>query len=220
MRIFVCADLHGNRLIIDKLKLIEGVDLILIAGDIGGKEGFEIGFAEAVQMQIDDLHYLEEVLDTLKVPAYYILGNDDWFEADDCEHYLSEPMIMNGYNFIPFEMVPFTPFNTNREFNEYDIADGLSRLDVDGRTIIVGHAPPFGVNDMLYSGECVGSTSIREFIIDNPILLYINGHIHEKFGLDYISNTLICNASVDHLDIVLRGFIIDLETFDYEEVEI
>lgn len=220
MRIFACADLHGNIGIIEKLRQVKDVDLILIAGDIGGKDGFEIGFNEAVEMQKEDLKFLNTFLSTLDIPALFILGNDDWFDADGYSHYLEEPVTINDYTFIPFEMVSFTPFNTNREYSESDIAEELERLHVDGNTVIVAHAPPYGINDMLYSGECVGSTAIREFLVNNSILLWINGHIHEQYGLDYLSNTLVCNASVDHLDTVLRGYIIDLETHDYEEVEI
>lgn len=220
MRVFVCSDLHGNDIIIKKLSQIENVDLILIAGDIGGKDGFDISFQEAVEKQKEDLKFLNSFLSTLDIPSLFILGNDDWLEADDYSHYLMEPLTINEYTFIPFEMVPFTPFNTNREFSELDIAVELDKLNVDGNTVIVGHAPPYGVNDMLYSGECVGSTAIREFLVNNSILLYLHGHIHEQYGLDYLSNTLVCNASVDHLDTLLRGYIIDLDTLDYEEVEI
>ncbi len=39
MKIFATSDIHGNRVIMDKLNdIVDEVDLIIICGDIGGKD--------------------------------------------------------------------------------------------------------------------------------------------------------------------------------------
>ena len=63
MKLFVTSDLHGNRQLMDKLqKAAEGVDAILICGDIGGKDIRGKSFKEFSATQKKDADYLVSVL--------------------------------------------------------------------------------------------------------------------------------------------------------------
>lgn len=65
------------------------------------------------------------------------------------------------------------------------IAEHLESLvDADvpmNHAILVSHAPPFGLGlGMLFSGEDVGSKSVRSFVERHQPLLTLSGHIHES----------------------------------------
>jgi Icc-related predicted phosphoesterase len=220
MRIFATADVHGNKKIIDKLFEIESsVDLILICGDIGGKQYRFKSFNQLSKYQREDKDYLYEVLNKLKVDSRYILGNDDWFEADD-NKYLSRQEQINGVQFIPFEFVAITPFNTNREVNENKLEYELSKLSANEESIIVAHMPPLGAGDLIYNGSRVGSNSIRNWIKEVKPRIWLNGHIHEDNTVTQINNTLVFNCSCNYVDNTLRGWIIDTETMDFQSIEV
>jgi Icc-related predicted phosphoesterase len=57
----------------------------------------------------------------------------------------------------------------------------LAKKSDPANTIYSMHAPPLGTNlDVVFSGEHVGSSAIREFINDRQPLLTLHGHIHES----------------------------------------
>lgn len=220
MKIFATADIHGNRVIIDKINdIAEEVDLILICGDIGGKGIRGKTFKQFSEYQKEEVNYLCNVLDDLKIDSRFILGNDDWFEIEH-NKYLKEPEIIDNIQFIPFEYVSITPFNTNREANENKIEYELYKLDVDNDSIIVAHTPPLYTGDTLYNGVRCGSKSVRNWIEEVQPKIWLNGHIHEDNTVTQIGMTLVFNCSCYYTDNILKGWIIDTETMDFREVKI
>lgn len=220
MKIFATADIHGNRVIIDKINdIAEEVDLILICGDIGGKGIRGKTFKQFSEYQKEEVNYLCNVLDDLKIDSRFILGNDDWFEIEH-NKYLKEPKIIDGIQFIPFEYVSITPFNTNREANENKIEYELYKLDADNDSIIVAHTPPLYTGDTLYNGVRCGSKSVRNWIEEVQPKIWLNGHIHEDNSVTQIGKTLVFNCSCYYTDNILKGWIIDAETMDFREVKI
>ena len=218
MKIFVCADIHGNKAIIKKLKRIDKrVDAIFICGDLGGKEIHGKTFKEFSSYQKTFVKNSEERFKTLNTKLKYILGNDDWFESDG-EFYLSQPELIGEYVFYPFEYTPTTPFNTNREVNENKMAYELGKLECDANSIVIAHAPPYEAGDKLYSGKHCGSKAIRNWIENVQPRVWINGHIHEDSGYTYIGKTLVINCACDYRTDELSGFVIDLENLEVEEV--
>ena len=164
MKIFATSDIHGNRKIMDKLNVVAAdVDLILICGDIGGKDGRGKTFRQFSEYQKRDADYLSSVLKNIQTESRFILGNDDWFEYAD-GHYLQREETIGGLSFIPFEYVLLTPFNTNREVNDNKLEYELGKLNAGGNTVMVAHTPPLGAGDILYNGSRCGSRSVREWI--------------------------------------------------------
>jgi len=219
MKIFATSDIHGNRTIIDKIEHIASrADMIVICGDVGGKE-FRRGdtLNDVSLRQKKDADHLVDRMKKLSVPFRFILGNDDWFEHDD-EHHLKYTENISGHDLVPFELVPITPFNTNREANENKIRYELSKLTADRKSIIVAHAPPYRCTDTLYNGGHAGSRAARDWIIDVRPRIWLCGHIHEDHGAGLINDTLVLNCSCDHLNDELRGWIIDLDSLEYEKV--
>lgn len=222
MKIFATADLHGNRVAMDCLRsLVSRVDLILICGDVGGRESIppereacnlkEMALAGLSAGQRKDVEYLDKVLEGIDVEGFYILGNDDWFDWQS-PHLLTEPIVRGGLTFIPFDFVNLTPFNTNREANENKLAYELSKHQVDENTIMVAHTPPFGAGDTLYDGKHCGSKSVRDWIKFYQPKMWLCGHIHEDFGKKRMDKCQVLNCTTyPNKKDGLRGWLIDTE---------
>lgn len=220
MKIFATSDIHGNRTIMDKLKIIAPkVDLVLICGDIGGKDTINKTFLQFSVSQKEDADYLCEVLSKIETKSRFILGNDDWFEYES-GYYLNSPEDIEGIHLIPFEFVLITPFNTNREVNENKLTYELCKLSADRKSIIVAHTPPIGVGDILYNGTHCGSKAVRGWIEKNEPLIWFCGHIHENNTVAMIGRTLVFNCACWYQDNTLKGWIVDTDTLDYKKIRL
>ena len=76
------------------------------------------------------------------------MGNDDWFEYDASNH-LQRAETIGMLDFVPFEYVLLTPFNTNREVNENKLEYESGKLSANNNIVIVAHTPPLGAVDIL-----------------------------------------------------------------------
>ena len=127
MKLLVTSDIHSNPNISRKLRRLinnEDFDLIINCGDVGGKVFYAKDIEEFSELQQKD--YLEFKEDFPEI--YYILGNDDWFEAINDEKHIPQA---NLPNIVGFELVPFTPFGTNREASETKIAYELLKMNIE-----------------------------------------------------------------------------------------
>lgn len=232
MKIFATADLHGRRVLMDKLRIAaEHADMLLICGDITGIHDESVStsqipkdisisehiFSSLPATQRKDVDYLEEVLSGIQKPSFYVLGNDDWCEADG-PHYLKKATEINEVKFVPFEHVNITPFNTNREGNENKLMYELLKLDVDHNTIVVGHAPPKGVLDCNGMGTHCGSRSMRDWICSHQPMAWFCGHIHEDYGSEWLGDTVVLNCTTDYMHPdILHGTIFDTASGETEK---
>jgi Icc-related predicted phosphoesterase len=221
MKIFATSDIHGNKVIIDKMESVaSSVDMTIICGDIGGKD-FHRGdtLLDVSMRQKKDAEHLVKRMDALSLPFRYILGNDDWFECTG-RYYLQETETISGYDLVPIEFVLITPFNTNREVNENKLRYELDKLRTNEKSVVVAHTPPRYCGDTLYNGTHVGSRSVLEWISDVQPKIWLCGHIHEDNSVNKIGETLVFNCACDHMKDELRGWIVDLDSMTYERIEI
>jgi hypothetical protein len=223
MLIFATSDIHGSRQIMDELKIIaEEVDAIFLCGDLFGKEYVFDNVKTFAEHQQTDYLYLIDVLEEIEakgVMCRYILGNDDWFEAND-RFRLADNWTIDGIIYHPFPFIGITPFHTNRELEEFELREELEILEAGQDSIIVGHMVPENCGDTLYNGEHVGSVEYQQWIEKVQPLLVLSGHIHEcGLEVNEIGNTLVLNCASEHQLDLLRGFIIDTDTMDVEPVE-
>jgi Icc-related predicted phosphoesterase len=127
-------------------------------------------------------------------------------------------------------VVPTTPWNTERECTEDELAKQISEmLDPvpDGRPCILNlHCPPYasGLDDapeldatlkpVIRGGRPsiipVGSHAVREAIKRYQPVVALHGHIHESRGAQKIGRTLCVNPGSDYSSGVLRGAVIDI----------
>lgn len=191
-KIVAVADLHGY------LPRVEECDLLIVAGDLPpitnhGKE------FQKKWLENDFNYWLDRSEAKNKV---VIAGNHDFvFEDNNYEvnleaHYLQDSLVeIDNFkiwgspwsnNFGPWA------FMTDEKGLEYlysDIPDNIN--------IIISHGPPYGACDRTTTNEYAGSKSLRSRIQAIQPDYVFCGHIHEGYGLRYIGNTRIVNASIN-----------------------
>ncbi len=163
-------------------------------------------------------------------------ANDDIFEIDPiisaASHVeLGEGNVLDvdGFSLVSLGWANTTPWNTWRELPEDKLRVRIDEM-VAGvpdrkRAIFNFHAPPYGSNldgapkldeNMRYvaGGRAivpVGSTAIREAILEYAPALSLHGHIHEGRGAVKLGRTLAVNPGSSYEDGVLQAAIVDLD---------
>lgn len=145
-----------------------------------------------------------------------IFPDRDWDEILDGHGILnlnSKSYTLEKLKITGFQYVLPTPWNTNNELPEDELAKKLTSIEdhVDRKTILITHGPPKGALDRVANGLRAGSQSIRNLLKDRQPIFHIFGHIHEAFGSAKINNTICCNVSCLWTDWLLRGYTIDTE---------
>jgi uncharacterized protein len=164
-------------------------------------------------------------------------GNDDPAEAD--EVYAASDRVefpsLQVCQVGPFSMaslcfVPTTPWNTEREAPEEEIArridEMLAPFPADTRWILNFHSPPYatGLDDapeldaslrpVIRGGRPsivpVGSHAVKDAIRKYQPVVALHGHIHESRGVQKIGKSLCINPGSDYSSGVLRGAVVDL----------
>jgi uncharacterized protein len=164
-------------------------------------------------------------------------GNDDPVEADPvlAAHPRVECPELELCDLGPVTMasvgvVPYTPWDTERESSEEDlgkqISQMLDQLPESSNVILNVHCPPYasGLDDapeldatlkpVIRGGRPsivpVGSHAVREAIKHYQPVLGLHGHIHESRGAQKIGRTLCVNPGSDYSSGVLRGAVLDI----------
>jgi uncharacterized protein len=127
-------------------------------------------------------------------------------------------------------VVPYTPWSTERECSEEELAKRISEL-LDslpaGRQAIMNfHCPPYGtglddapeldatLKPVIRGGRPsivpVGSHAVRDAIKQYQPVVSLHGHIHESRGVQKIGRTLCVNPGSDYSSGVLRGAVVDI----------
>lgn len=163
-------------------------------------------------------------------------ANDDIFEVDpiiDAAKLVdlgeSNLIDLGGFALVSTGWANPTPWKTFRELPEDELRariDGLVAAVPDKqRSIFNFHAPPYGSNldnapqideNLRYvsGGQAlipVGSTAIREAILEYGPALSLHGHIHEGRGAVKLGRTLAVNPGSTYEDGVLQAAIVDLD---------
>jgi len=188
IRIYAVADIHGkaDRLAVVEKNVIElKPDLLILPGDI-------TGFFSRNQTL--------KRLGDLNVETFAVRGNSDIF--------------MSEQDFFPFGIVPLhlaqirkegikivgisgalpLPFHTRIRFKEHFLEKDLMAL-VDTKTILVAHAPPYGIRDEVAGAMHAGSRLIRNVIDRRRPKMVLCGHIHERAGRSIAGRTIVVNCS-------------------------
>ena len=99
---------------------------------------------------------------------------------------------IGGISFIGLGGSNPTIFDTPFELSEDEITASLEPL-MEERAVLVLHAPPLGINDMIPTGAHVGSTAIKNIVEKYHPLLVLSGHIHEARGNVEENGTIFIN---------------------------
>jgi Icc-related predicted phosphoesterase len=195
MNIMAFGDIHEYLHTLNTLETpLHQADLIVVTGDITRWRGPQTAakVLEAIR------HYNTNILAQV--------GNTDRW---DIHHYLNDLGINlhgQGHRFGDLGIFGIggsnaTPFCTPTEFSEEEIASHLmAGYDVIRDApykILIAHCPPYQTAvDRIYTGNHVGSTSVRQFIETYQPDICISGHIHEAAGEDRLGKTLLLNPGM------------------------
>ncbi len=164
-------------------------------------------------------------------------GNDDPRDADPV--YAADERVefpsgavcdLGPVSMASLGLVPFTPWSTERECSEEDLAKEISELLdplPEGRQCIMNfHCPPYGtglddapeldatLKPVIRGGRPsivpVGSHAVRDAIKRYQPPVSLHGHIHESRGVQKIGQTLCVNPGSDYSSGVLRGAVVDI----------
>lgn len=185
MKFLVVSDIHGNKAVTGWINSIadrEDVDCVLVLGDITDFGPDEVA---------------EKILGPIRKDVYAIPGNCDPLSLPETMSGFVMDMhgktaVLDGFHFAGLGGSNPTIFNTPFELDEDTIYKKLKPISREGMVLMV-HAPPYGINDMIPSGLNVGSSAILRIVKEfNPILV-LSGHIHEDYGVKHISGTTFVN---------------------------
>ncbi|MDR0508964.1 MAG: metallophosphoesterase family protein [Candidatus Methanoplasma sp.] len=185
MKFLVVSDIHGNTAVTEWINSVaegEDVDCILALGDITDFGPDEVA---------------EKILGPIKRDIYAIPGNCDPLSLPETISNVAIDMHgrtarLNGFHVAGLGGSNPTIFNTPFELDEETIYRMLKPISKEGMILMV-HAPPYGINDMIPSGLNVGSKSILRIVKEFHPILVLSGHIHEDYGVKHIEGTTFIN---------------------------
>jgi Icc-related predicted phosphoesterase len=184
------------------------------------------------------LELAEERLEAAGVPAFVMLGNDDYPELaalldGKWLRYVEEQVVElpGGFEMISLGYSNRTPWDSPRELDDGELGARVEaladQLADPGHAVFNLHCPPHGthldqaalLDDQLrprtegghvLTGP-VGSASVRRLIERYQPLLGLHGHIHESPGAQRLGRSLVLNPGSEYGDGVLRGALITLD---------
>lgn len=180
----------------------------------------------------------EERLGASGLEVIFVPGNDDEFNVDGVlatsevvEAPEGQVIRVGGgeHEMLNLAWANKTPWNTPRECSEEELAEKIRILaeqieDMD-RAIFNIHVPPYGTGldtapeleegARLKRGGAitgpVGSTAVRDAILEYQPLLSLHGHIHESRGTQKLGRTVSINPGSSYSDWSLQGVVVDLD---------
>jgi uncharacterized protein len=184
-------------------------------------------FATAVQESLSRWAELaEQRLKDTQIRCFITPGNDDIAEADDVLQRAAAIEFVEGRSVAlsdEHEMITTgysnpTPWATPRELSEEGLRARLESMFAEVKRpetlVAVLHAPPYGTQldqapaidgdlKLKRAGGSpavapVGSTAVRDFIMDRQPLLALHGHVHESRGIERLGRTLCVNPGSEY----------------------
>jgi uncharacterized protein len=166
-------------------------------------------------------------------------ANDDYFEVDDVLRTSKAIQVPNGavLDVSGFEMLSVgysnpTPWNCPRDISEAElklkIQDLAKQVQRPQRAVFNIHVPPFDTDidkapkldaDLKVTigafGQPemvpVGSTAVRESLLEFQPMLGLHGHIHESPGIRHLGATTIVNPGSEYAEGLLSAAVITLD---------
>jgi Icc-related predicted phosphoesterase len=182
------------------------------------------------------LQIADERLRPLGVPLYLMLGNDDppqlrqmLIDAPWGQHAEGEILwIDDEHEMLSWGYPNTTPWHTYREQTEEQLAKTLAQLSDKltrpERAIFNVHAPPYDtqlddapkLNERMEVQASlgtvimapVGSTAVRQAMLDRQPLLGLHGHIHESSGIRRLGRSMVINPGSDYSTGALMGALV------------
>lgn len=169
---------------------------------------------------------------------YFMLGNDDPPPLKDLlenapwgQQAEGHRLPLDGFEMVSWGYSNITPWNSYREMTEEQLAAKMielaASLQAPERAIFNVHVPPYGTGldeaPVLDSNlqvqqalgqvkfQAVGSTAVRDALLEVQPLVGLHGHIHESAGFRKLGRTVAINPGSDYGTGTLNGVLLTLE---------
>ena len=194
-RLVLISDLHGQL----PSQLPEG-DILIVAGDLCPWQDHSLDHQRAfIEGPFHD--WLSAQPHSHKVG---IAGNHDFIAQDEAGsqllgslpwHYLHDSGTeIAGLNFWGSpHVLSFADWAF--ELDEHELQTIWNSIPADA-DVVITHGPAYGAGDAGSHGPSLGSTSLRQRLIEISPVLHVTGHVHESHGRYEIARTASINASV------------------------
>lgn len=128
-----------------------------------------------------------------------------------------------GYQVLSLGVSNPTPFDTAREYTEHEISAMLERSVPEIKNadmlLLNIHVPPADCSDLDVVMDIekadrlihVGSSAVRNFIVNLEPLADFAGHIHERSGAAKIGKTTVFNPGSDYNSGILQAFVVQFD---------
>ena len=185
------------------------------------------------------LSLADERLRPTGVPLFLMLGNDDpislrpLLDAAPWGTHAEGRVVMldDRHEMMSWGYSNVTPWHSHREQTEEQLAAALGEMGgqlADPASAVVNvHVPPFGtqlddapvldadLRVVQVMGQVkfapVGSTAVRDFLLERQPLLGLHGHIHESAGIRRLGRTIAINPGSDYATGALHGALVTLK---------
>jgi Icc-related predicted phosphoesterase len=164
-------------------------------------------------------------------------GNDDLVSVDDVlreSEFVLAPegriiRVAGDHELLSLSWSNLTPWDTPRECSEDELAKKIKELadeiELMETAIFNIHVPPHGYGldvapkvveggRLTHGGadrESVGSTAVRDAILEYQPMLSLHGHIHESRAAQRLGRTLCINPGSTYSEGSLQGVVIDIQ---------
>lgn len=207
-------DLLPDNEVIELLNLDPDAMVEVLAGEDDGIDEI-MANNDPFKYQIEALNKEAEIiineLDKAGKPVFIISGNHDQatLKSSGNVHVLNgmNEFKFGGYKFIGYE-------KTNFETNSNTLKKELKKLyrKVNRKTILVTHAPAYGILDKTLRDQIIGEKMLRKIVDRKKPALHLFGHVHESVGHKGIS---VNGCFLKHFNF----FSVNVETKDVEIVK-
>jgi Icc-related predicted phosphoesterase len=178
------------------------LDLALLAGDIGLDPPWNRALRRTRRAEHDESvrRVVSLVRSACGCPVVFVPGNHDLDDPPEDVPGLNVDrriVEVGGLRIAGFGGAGPTPFGFPYEWSEDEAAAALERLLADETTVDVflSHAPPSNTDlDRTARGACVGSPAVKRWIACSRPRLFVCGHIHEAWGVEWLDGVPCVNA--------------------------
>lgn len=188
----VMGDLHGKTDGFEAVRGLERADGVIVTGDLTVNGG--VAQARTV---LEKLARFNGVL-------YAQIGNMDraeitgWLDEQGWNTHLRVRELAPDVAIMGLGGSNVTPFGTPSEFSESRFAEWLEDLWKEARkrphVVLSAHTPPLGtLCDIVGNGAHVGSSAVRDFLLEAQPDVCLCGHIHESRAVDRLGRTVLVN---------------------------
>lgn len=137
---------------------------------------------------------MKQILNSSRKPVLFVMGNGDgnaginWRDEGYLKNISNKREILDGQAFVGYQYsnpLSGSPFEKT-EIEQDEDMHSLSKL-IDADTILVTHAPAFGILDWRMrdgEGMNMGSRMIAKLMQKNNPKLHLHGHAHQSTGID------------------------------------